>query len=99
MFAKANDSVQPLSAVQQAPLLSVTKPTKDRDDQVSTISRGVTVVGKIVGEVTIHALGQIKASGQCFRSLAHLTGTRGGSWKSCHTSQKLTCGLITWEWV
>jgi cytoskeletal protein CcmA (bactofilin family) len=60
MFAKANDSVQPLSAVQQAPLLSVTKPTKDRDDQVSTISRGVTVVGTIVGEVTIHVLGQIE---------------------------------------
>jgi cytoskeletal protein CcmA (bactofilin family) len=60
MFAKANDSVQPLLAVQQAPLLSVTKPTKDRDDQVSTISRGVTVVGTIVGEVTIHVLGQIE---------------------------------------
>jgi hypothetical protein len=56
MFAKPNDSVQPLSTAGQAPSLTV--PTvKDTEDQISTISRGVTVVGKILGEGAIQVFG------------------------------------------
>jgi cytoskeletal protein CcmA (bactofilin family) len=59
MFAKPNDSVQPLSTAGQAPSLTV--PTvKDTEDQISTISRGVTVVGKILGEGAIQVFGQIE---------------------------------------
>ena len=61
MFAKSNDGVQPFSIAQQQQLLTVAKSAKrDTDDQVSTISRGVTIVGKIVGEGTVHVLGQIE---------------------------------------
>jgi cytoskeletal protein CcmA (bactofilin family) len=57
MFAKSNDSVQPLSTA--APSSTVTS-VKGTDDQISTISRGVTIVGKILGEGTVHVLGQIE---------------------------------------
>jgi cytoskeletal protein CcmA (bactofilin family) len=61
MFAKSNDGVQPFSIAQQQQSLTVAKSAKrDTDDQVSTISRGVTIVGKIVGEGTVHVLGQIE---------------------------------------
>jgi cytoskeletal protein CcmA (bactofilin family) len=61
MFAKPNDSVQPLSTAGQAPSsLTVPKSVKDTEHQISTISHGVTVVGKILGEGTIHVSGQIE---------------------------------------
>jgi cytoskeletal protein CcmA (bactofilin family) len=61
MFAKSNDGVRPFSIAQQQQLLTVAKSAKrDIDDQVSRISRGVTIVGKIVGEGAVHVLGQIE---------------------------------------
>ena len=55
MFAKSNDGVQPFSIAQQQQSLTVAKSAKrDTDDQVSTISR------QIVGEGTVHVLGQIE---------------------------------------
>jgi cytoskeletal protein CcmA (bactofilin family) len=61
MFAKSDDGVQPFSFAQQQQLLTVAKSAKhDTDDQISTISRGVTIVGKILGEGTVHVLGQIE---------------------------------------
>jgi cytoskeletal protein CcmA (bactofilin family) len=61
MFAKSNDGVQPLSIAEQQQSLTVAKSARhDTDDQISTISRGVTIVGKILCEGTVHVLGQIE---------------------------------------
>jgi cytoskeletal protein CcmA (bactofilin family) len=61
MFAKSNDGVRPFSIALQQQLLTVAKSAKhDIDDQVSRISRGVTIVGKIVGEGAVHVWGQIE---------------------------------------
>jgi cytoskeletal protein CcmA (bactofilin family) len=61
MFGKSNDSDQPGSTTQQHQLPAIAKSGKpDSGDQVSTISRGITVVGKIGGEGTVHVLGQIE---------------------------------------
>jgi cytoskeletal protein CcmA (bactofilin family) len=61
MFGKSNDSDQPPSIAQhhQSPVAAKSG-ENDSGDQVSTISRGMTVVGKIVGEGTVHVLGQIE---------------------------------------
>jgi cytoskeletal protein CcmA (bactofilin family) len=61
MFAKSNDGAQLVSTARQQESLTVAKSAKhDTDDQISTISRGVTIVGKILGEGTVHVLGQIE---------------------------------------
>ena len=61
MFGKSkDDSDQPPSAVQQ-PLPAATQSAERvSTNEISTISRGMTVVGKIVGEGTVHVLGQVE---------------------------------------
>jgi hypothetical protein len=54
MFAKSNDGVQPVSTAEQQQSLTLAKSAKhDTNAQISTISRGVTIVGKILGEGTV----------------------------------------------
>jgi cytoskeletal protein CcmA (bactofilin family) len=61
MFGKSNDSDQPPSIARRHQMPGAAKSGEnDSGDQVSTISRGMTVVGKIVGEGTVHVLGQIE---------------------------------------
>jgi cytoskeletal protein CcmA (bactofilin family) len=61
MFAKSNDGVQPVSAAEQQRSLTLAKSAKhDTNAQISTIGRGVTIVGQILGEGTVHVLGQIE---------------------------------------
>jgi cytoskeletal protein CcmA (bactofilin family) len=61
MFAKSNDGVQPVSIAQQQQSLTVAKSARrDTDAQISTIGRGVTIVGKILSEGTVDVLGQIE---------------------------------------
>jgi cytoskeletal protein CcmA (bactofilin family) len=60
MFGKSNDGDQPPSAQQQQLPAGVKSGKHDLGDQVSTISNGLTVVGKIVGEGIVHVLGQIQ---------------------------------------
>jgi cytoskeletal protein CcmA (bactofilin family) len=61
MFTKSNEDVQPFSIAEQQKSLPVAKSVKhDADTQISTISHGVTIVGKILGEGTVHVLGQIE---------------------------------------
>jgi cytoskeletal protein CcmA (bactofilin family) len=62
MFGKSKDDHgQPPAPVQQLQSAEATKP-EDRvsADQISTISRSMTVVGKIVDEGTVHVLGQLE---------------------------------------
>jgi cytoskeletal protein CcmA (bactofilin family) len=62
MFGKSkDDNDQPPSAVQQPQRPAATKPVEQMStDQVSTISRGMTVVGKIFGEGTLNVFGQVE---------------------------------------
>ena len=62
MFGKSKDDSDQLPATQeQHQLPAETKSGQPASgDQISTISRGVTVIGKIVGEGTVHLLGQIE---------------------------------------
>ena len=70
MFGKSKDDNDQLPSALQQPQRPAAAPTKPAEptslaeptsaDQVSTIGRGVTVVGKIVGEGTVHLLGQIE---------------------------------------
>ena len=62
MFGKSKDDNDQLpSTAQQLQLPGETKSGEPAsNDQISTISRGVTVIGKIVGEGTVHLLGQIE---------------------------------------
>jgi cytoskeletal protein CcmA (bactofilin family) len=73
MFGKAND--QTPTAVQQPQPPAVTKPaarvSPAPTDPISTVGRGMTVVGKIVGEGTVHVLGQIDGE---LRALTILIG-------------------------
>jgi hypothetical protein len=63
MFGKSKeDNDQKPSAAQQAQRTVATKPAEQGSaDQVSTISRGMTVVGKIFGEGTLNVFGQVEA--------------------------------------
>ena len=62
MFGKSKDDSDQLPATLQQPQLAA--PAKSAEhasgDQISTISRGMTVVGKIVGEGAVRVLGQIE---------------------------------------
>jgi cytoskeletal protein CcmA (bactofilin family) len=74
MFGKSND--QPVTAVQQPQPPAPTKPAArpaaaTSTDPISTVGRGVTVVGKIVGEGTVQVLGQIEGE---LRALTILIG-------------------------
>jgi cytoskeletal protein CcmA (bactofilin family) len=75
MFGKSND--QPVTAVQQPqPAAAPKSPARvpaapPAADPISTIGRGVTVVGKIIGEGTVHVLGQIEGE---LRALTVLIG-------------------------
>ena len=62
MFGKSKDDNDQLpSAVQQLQQPAATKSAEPVSaDQVSTISRGMSAVGKIVGEGTVHVLGQVE---------------------------------------
>ena len=62
MFGKSkDDSDQLASAVQQPPQPAATKSVEQGpSDQVSTISRGMTVAGKIFGEGTLNVFGQVE---------------------------------------
>jgi cytoskeletal protein CcmA (bactofilin family) len=64
MFGKSKDDSDQLPSALQQPQRSAAAPTTPAEptsaDEVSTIGRGVTVVGKIVGEGTVHLLGQIE---------------------------------------
>jgi cytoskeletal protein CcmA (bactofilin family) len=66
MFGKSKDDNDQLPTSPQQPQrpAAAATPTKRAEptstDEVSTIGRGVTVVGKIVGEGTLHLLGQIE---------------------------------------
>jgi len=62
MFGKSKDDNDQLpSPVQQPERPAVAKSAEQGStDQVSTISRGMTVAGKIVSEGTVHVLGQVE---------------------------------------
>jgi cytoskeletal protein CcmA (bactofilin family) len=62
MFGKSKDDNDQLpSAIQQPPRPAAVKPAEPGSaDQVSTISRGMTVVGKILGEGTLNVFGQVE---------------------------------------
>jgi cytoskeletal protein CcmA (bactofilin family) len=62
MFGKSKDDNDQLpSAIQQPPRPAAAKPAEQGSaDQVSTISRGMTVVGKIFGEGTLNVFGQVE---------------------------------------
>ena len=62
MFGKSKDDNDQLpSAIQQPPRPAAVKPAEPGSaDQVSTISRGMTVVGKIFGEGTLNVFGQVE---------------------------------------
>jgi len=57
-------------------------------DQISTIGRGVTVVGRIVGEGTLHVLGQIEGE---LRALTVLIG-EGAKVEGDVVAEELTIG-------
>jgi cytoskeletal protein CcmA (bactofilin family) len=62
MFGKSKDDSDQLPATPEQHQLPAEAKSGEHasGDQISTISRGVTVVGKIVGEGTVHLLGQIE---------------------------------------
>ena len=61
MFGKSNDNDQLPFTPQQLQQPAATKSVEPLSaDQVSTISRGMSAVGKIVGEGTVHVLGQVE---------------------------------------
>jgi hypothetical protein len=62
MFGKSKDDNDRLPATTQQPQRpAATKPAgQGSADQVSTISRGMTVVGKISGEGTLNVFGQVE---------------------------------------
>jgi cytoskeletal protein CcmA (bactofilin family) len=62
MFGKSkDDNDQKPSAIQQPQRPAAAKPAEQGSaDQVSTISRGMTVVGKIFGEGTLNVFGQVE---------------------------------------
>jgi len=95
MFGKSKDDNHQLpSAVQQSqpPAATRSAATKSAaqvsDDQVSTIGRGMTLVGKVVGEGTVHVLGQIEGE---LRALTILIG-EGAKVDGDIVAEELTIG-------
>jgi len=64
MFGKSKDDNDQRSSAPQQPERPAAVPTKPAEqtsaDQVSTISRGMTVVGKIHGEGALNVFGQVE---------------------------------------
>ena len=62
MFGKSKDDSDQLASTTQQHQLPAGEKSGDHasGDQISTISRGMTVVGKIMGEGTVHVLGQVE---------------------------------------
>jgi cytoskeletal protein CcmA (bactofilin family) len=62
MFGKSKDDIDqlPAAGVQHVPPAERKSGQPASGDQISTINRGMTVVGKIVGEGTVHLFGQIE---------------------------------------
>ena len=61
MFGKSKDDNDQLPSAVQQPQPAATKSAERVSaNEISTISRGMTVVGKIVGEGTVHVLGQVE---------------------------------------
>ena len=92
MFGRAND--QPPTTVQQpqppAAPKSSARASAAPADPVSTVGRGMTVVGKIVGEGTVHVLGQIEGE---LRALTILIG-EGAKVEGDLVAEELTIGGI-----
>jgi cytoskeletal protein CcmA (bactofilin family) len=96
MFGKSKDDNHQLpSAVQQnqspaaAKLAAATRPSAQPSaDQISTIGRGMTLVGKVVGEGTVHVLGQIEGE---LRALTILIG-EGAKVDGDIVAEELTIG-------
>ena len=61
MFGKSKDDNDQLPSAAQQPQLAATKSAeRESANEISTVSRGMTVVGKIVSEATVHVLGQVE---------------------------------------
>jgi cytoskeletal protein CcmA (bactofilin family) len=90
MFGKAND--QAPTTVQQPQPPAATKPaarvSATPADPISTVGRGMTVVGKIVGEGTVNVLGQIEGE---LRALTILIG-EGAKVEGDLVAEELTIG-------
>jgi len=73
MFGKSKDDSDELPpTAQQHQLPAEAKSGEPASgDQISTISRGMTVVGKIIGEGTVHLLGQIEGELRALTVLIH----------------------------
>jgi cytoskeletal protein CcmA (bactofilin family) len=90
MFGKSKDDHgQPPSPVQQPRSAEATKPeARVSADQISTISRSMTVVGKIVDEGTVHVLGQLEGE---LRALTIVIG-EGAKVEGDLVAEELTIG-------
>jgi cytoskeletal protein CcmA (bactofilin family) len=90
MFGKPKDDNDKTPiAVQQPQPPAATKPAaRMPSDQISTISRGMTVVGKIVDEGTVHVLGQVEGE---VRALTVLIG-EGAKVDGDLVAEELTIG-------
>jgi cytoskeletal protein CcmA (bactofilin family) len=61
MFGKSKDDNDQLPSAVQQPQPAATKSAERVSaNEISTISRGMTMVGKIVSEATVHVLGQVE---------------------------------------
>jgi cytoskeletal protein CcmA (bactofilin family) len=91
MFGKSND-LPPTTAQQPQPPAAAAKVAAARTpaDPISTVGRGMTVVGKIVGEGTVHVLGQIEGE---LRALTILIG-EGAKVEGDLVAEELTIGGI-----
>jgi cytoskeletal protein CcmA (bactofilin family) len=91
MFTKSNEGVQPFSIAEQQKSLPVAKSVKhDANTQISTISHGVTIVGKILSEGTVHVLGQIEGE---LRALA-VSINEGAKVEGEVVAEELTVGGV-----
>ena len=90
MFGKSKDDNDQLpSAMQQPQRPAAAKPAEQGSaDQVSTISRGMTVVGKIFGEGTLNVFGQVEGE---LRALTVLIN-EGASVEGDVVAEDLTIG-------
>jgi cytoskeletal protein CcmA (bactofilin family) len=90
MFGKSKDDTGQLTIAVQQPQSPVATKSAGRmpNDQISTIGRGMTVVGTVVGEGTMHVLGQIEGE---LRALTILIG-EGAKVEGDLVAEELTIG-------
>jgi cytoskeletal protein CcmA (bactofilin family) len=90
MFGKSkDDNDQPSAAIQQPRPPAATKPAaRVSADQISSIGRSMTVVGKIVDEGTVHVFGEIEGE---LRALTVLIG-EGAKVEGDLVAEELTVG-------